>query len=42
MLFELLDLMSKKEFLKYKYIEPKNIADIFMINKIIKSKINYD
>ena len=32
-------LMHKKEFIKYKFIEPKKITDILKLNKLIKSKI---
>ena len=39
LLKKLLNLLSKKEFKKYKFIEPKNITDILNLNKYIKSKI---
>ena len=39
LLKKLSTLLSKKEFIKYKSIEPKNITDILNLNKIIKSKI---
>ena len=35
----LFKLINKKEYTKYKFIEPKNIADILKLNKEIKSKI---
>ena len=35
-------LLSKKEFNKYKFIEPKRITDILNLNKILKSKIIHD
>ena len=36
---KLLKIVSKKEFIKYKFIEPKKITDILKLNKLIKSKI---
>ena len=39
LLKKLLNLIDKKEFKKYKFIEPKNINDILNLNKYIKSKI---
>ncbi len=33
--------VNKKEFIKYKFIEPRKITDILKLNKLIKSKINY-
>ena len=36
---KLFKLMHKKEFIKYKFIEPKKITDILKLNKLIKSKI---
>ena len=36
---KLLKLINKKEFIKYKSIEPKKITDILKLNKIILSKI---
>ena len=39
LLKKLLNLLGKKEFKKYKFIEPKNITDILTLNKYIKSKI---
>ncbi len=36
---KLLKIVSKKEFIKYKFIEPKKITDILNLNKILKSKI---
>ncbi len=36
----LLKILSKKEFIKYKLIEPKTITDILNLNKTIKLKIN--
>ncbi len=36
---KLFQLMHKKEFIKYKLIEPKKITDILNLNNIIKSKI---
>ncbi len=36
---KLFKFMNKKEFLKYKFIEPKRITDILKLNKLIKSKI---
>ena len=38
---KLFKLIHKKEFIKYKFIEPKKITDILKLNKLIKSKINY-
>ena len=35
-------IVSKKEFNKYKFIEPKRITDILNLNKILKSKIIHD
>ena len=35
-------IVSKKEFIKYKFIEPKRITDILNLNKILKSKIIHD
>ena len=35
-------IISKKEFNKYKFIEPKRITDILNLNKILKSKIIHD
>ena len=35
-------IISKKEFTKYKFIEPKKITDILNLNKILKSKIIYN
>ena len=35
-------IVSKKEFNKYKFIEPKKITDILNLNKILKSKIIHD
>ena len=35
-------IVSKKEFNKYKFIEPKKITDILKLNKILKSKIIHD
>ena len=40
MISKLLILISKKEFTKYKFIEPKKITDILKLNKLIKSKLN--
>ena len=40
MISKLLILISKKEFTKYKFIEPKKITDILKLNKLIKSKIS--
>ena len=37
---KLFKIVSKKEFNKYKSIEPKKIADILNLNKILKSKNN--
>ena len=37
---KLLKFMHKKEFVKYKFIEPTKITDILNLNKLIKSKIN--
>ena len=42
MLSRLLNLISQKELIKYKSIEPKKINDILKINKIIRSKIDHD
>ncbi len=39
LLIGLLKLLTKKEFVKYKFIEPKKITDILNLNKEIKSKI---
>ena len=39
MINKLSKLMHKKEFIKYKFIEPKKITDILKLNKLIKSKI---
>ncbi len=39
LLEKLLKIMSKREFTKYKSIEPKNIIDILSLNKSLKSKI---
>ncbi len=36
---KLFKLMNKKEFIKYKFIEPKKITDILKLNNLIKSKI---
>ena len=36
---KLFKLIHKKEFIKYKFIEPKKITDILKLNKLIKSKI---
>ena len=36
---KLFKLIHKREFVKYKFIEPKKITDILNLNKIIKSKI---
>ena len=36
----LLKIVHEKEFIKYKFIEPKKINDILNLNKKIKSKIN--
>ena len=35
----LLKIVSQKEFIKYKFIEPKKITDILRLDKILKSKI---
>ena len=39
---KLFKIVSKKEFNKYKFIEPKKITDILNLNKILKSKIIHD
>ena len=39
---KLLKIVSKKEFIKYKFIEPKNIIDILNLNRTLKSKITDD
>ena len=39
---KLIKIVSKKEFIKYKFIEPKKIADILSLNKTLKSKIIHD
>ncbi len=39
---KLFKIVSKKEFSKYKFIEPKKITDILNLNKILKSKIIHD
>ncbi len=39
LLEKLFKFVSKKEFIKYKFIEPKKIIDILNLNKEIKSKI---
>ena len=39
---KLFKIVSKKEFTKYKFIEPKKITDILNLNKILKSKIIHD
>ena len=39
LLIGLLKLLTKKEFVKYKFIEPQKITDILNLNKEIKSKI---
>ena len=39
---KLFKIVSKKEFNKYKFIEPKKITDILVLNKILKSKIIHD
>ena len=36
---KLLKIVSQKEFIKYKFIEPKKITDILNLNKFLKSKI---
>ena len=36
---KLFKIVTKKEFTKYKFIEPKKITDILKLNKLIKSKI---
>ncbi len=36
---KLFEFINKKEFIKYKFIEPKKITDILELNKLIKSKI---
>ena len=38
----LLKIVSQKEFIKYKFIEPKKITDILKLDKILKSKITDD
>ena len=40
LLNKLVKFVTKKEFTKYKRIEPKNIIDILNLNQIIRSKIN--
>ncbi len=37
---KLFKIVSKKEFIKYKFIEPKKITDILNLHKTLKSKIN--
>ena len=39
---KLIKIVSKKEFNKYKFIEPKKITDILNLNKFLKSKIIHD
>ena len=39
MITKLLNLTFKKEFLKYKHVEPKKISDILSLNKYIKKKV---
>ena len=39
---KLFKIVSKKEFIKYKFIEPKRITDILNLKKILKSKIIHD
>ena len=39
---KLFKIVSKNEFIKYKFIEPKKITDILNLNKILKSKIIHD
>ena len=39
---KLLKIVSKEEFIKYKFIEPKKITDILNLHKILKSKIIHD
>ncbi len=39
---KLVKIVSKKEFIKYKFIEPKKITDILNLNKTLKSKITDD
>ena len=34
------EFLSKKKFYKYKFMEPKKIADILSLNNLIKSQIN--
>tara|TARA_Y100000996_G_scaffold409955_1_gene391461 strand:+ start:1832 stop:2980 length:1149 start_codon:yes stop_codon:yes gene_type:complete len=41
MIKKLSKFIHKKEFIKYKFIEPKKITDILKLNEHIKSKINY-
>ena len=36
---KLFKIISKKEYIKYKFIEPKKITDILNLNKALKSKI---
>tara|TARA_Y100000768_G_scaffold130536_1_gene96982 strand:- start:4425 stop:5582 length:1158 start_codon:yes stop_codon:yes gene_type:complete len=40
LLNKLFKFIQKKEFIKYKFIEPTKITDILNLNKLIKSKIN--
>ena len=40
LLNKLFKFIQKKEFVKYKFIEPTKITDILNLNKLIKSKIN--
>ena len=39
---KLIKIVSKKEFNKYKFIEPKKITDILNLHKFLKSKIIHD
>ena len=36
---KLFKIISKKEYIRYKFIEPKKITDILNLNKALKSKI---
>ncbi len=40
LIYYLLKILHKKEFIKYKFVEPKKITDILKLNRLIKSKIH--
>ena len=40
LIYYLLKILNKKEFIKYKFVEPKKINDILKLNRSIKSKIH--